>query len=78
MDIPRRVANLIKKYGTRNPFELADHLQIMVLRRQMDHDIQGFFIRRRRRKFIVINSDLPCHIQRQTCAHELGHARLHK
>ena len=78
MDIPRRVANLIKKYDTRNPFELADHLKIRVLLRQMDTDIQGFFIRRRRRKFIVINSALPRHIQRQTCAHELGHARLHK
>ena len=78
MDIPRRVANLIKKYGTRNPFELADNLQIRILFRQMDNDIQGFFIRRRRRKFIVINAALPRHIQRQTCAHELGHARLHK
>lgn len=31
-----------------------------------------------RRKFIVINSKLEPYLQRQTCAHELGHALLHK
>ena len=78
MDIPRRVANLIKKHGTSDPYELADHLQIRVLFRHMDKSIQGFFIRALRRKFIIINASMPRHVQRQACAHELGHARLHK
>lgn len=78
MDIPRRVRNLIKKYKTRNPYELASHLNIHIVFQPMHHSVHGFFDRVLRRKFIVINSTLPEHLQRQTCAHELGHALMHK
>lgn len=78
MNIPRRVQNLVKKYRTRNPYELASCLNIHVISRPMHDSVHGFFDRVLKQKFIVINSKLPEHLQRQTCAHEIGHALLHK
>lgn len=78
MNIQLRVQNLIKKYQTRNPYELADYLNIEVVFHPLRSHIHGFFDRILRHKYIVINSNLEPHIQRQTCAHELGHALLHK
>ncbi|SFM22129.1 ImmA/IrrE family metallo-endopeptidase [Pelosinus propionicus] len=78
MNIPRRVRNLMKKYNTRNPFELADLLNITVISYPIKSGVRGFYDKVLRRKFIIINSSLPEHIQRQVCAHELGHALLHK
>lgn len=78
MNIKVRIKHLIQKYHTRNPFKLADYLKITVVFTPMHYSIHGFYDRVLRRKFIVINSRLPFYLQRQTCAHELGHARLHK
>jgi|GEM_PF-2777121 Zn-dependent peptidase ImmA (M78 family) len=55
MDIKHLVRNLVKKYYTRNPYIIADYLNIE-----------------------IILLPMPSHLQRQTCAHELGHALLHK
>ena len=78
MDIKRRVKNLVKKYNTRNPYELADYLKIEIRLTSLPLHIHGFHDHVLRRKFIVINSELEPYKQRQTCAHELGHALLHK
>ena len=78
MDIKRHVKILVKKYNTRNPYELADYLKIEIRRASLPLHIHGFYDRVLRRKFIVINSELESYLQRQTCAHELAHALLHK
>ncbi|TGE31893.1 ImmA/IrrE family metallo-endopeptidase [Desulfosporosinus sp. Sb-LF] len=39
---------------------------------------KGYFFQQSRIKIIVINSSLPEDLQRIICAHELGHALLHK
>ncbi|HEY3362150.1 MAG TPA: ImmA/IrrE family metallo-endopeptidase [Methanosarcina sp.] len=78
MDIKRRVRNLVKKYHTRNPYELASYLKIEIVLTPMPPHLHGFYDRVLRKKFIVINSELEPYRQRQTCAHELGHSQLHK
>lgn len=78
MDIKRRVKNLVKKHNTRNPYVIADYLKIEIILTPMPSHLHGFYDRVLRRKFIVINSTLEPYLQRQTCAHELGHAMLHK
>ncbi|AIF51829.1 ImmA/IrrE family metallo-endopeptidase [Pelosinus sp. UFO1] len=78
MDIKRRVRNLVKKYNTRNPYELAEYFKIEIRLTSLPLHIHGFYDRVLRRKFIVINSELEPYKQRQTCAHELAHALLHK
>lgn len=76
MDIRKTVLRLCRKYGTRDPFELADALNILVLKEPLGA-INGYYNQCYRQKFIHINESLdPCR-QRFTCAHELGHAVLH-
>ncbi|WP_436663595.1 ImmA/IrrE family metallo-endopeptidase [Alicyclobacillus acidoterrestris] len=78
MDIPRRVKNLVKKYGTSCPFQIAAHLNINVRIKELPESVRGLYCRVLRRRFIVINNALPEQWQRFVCAHELGHDRLHR
>lgn len=78
MNIPLRVQNLVKKFKTRNPYELAAYLNIIIVVRPMHKSVHGFYDRVLKHRYIVINANLPEHLQRQTCAHELGHALMHK
>ena len=76
MDIRKKVAYLNKKYGTRNPFDLAACLGIIVIFEDLGA-INGYYNKQLRMKQIHINQNLPEHIQKLTCAHELGHALIH-
>lgn len=76
MDIKSIISNLINKYGTSCPFELADALHIAVFYEELG-TINGYYNKPLRMKQIHINHNLDEHMQRFTCAHELGHAILH-
>lgn len=67
---------LIKRYKTRNPFEIADNLKIIVSYESLG-TINGYYNTAYRQKFIHINIDLPAYKQTYTAAHELGHAVMH-
>lgn len=68
---------LMKKYGTRNPYELTDALHITVLPRQFKHQL-GAYTKVLNNKFIFIKEDLePC-MKKIVLYHELGHDRLHQ
>ncbi|MBC2148136.1 ImmA/IrrE family metallo-endopeptidase [Listeria booriae] len=67
---------LIKKHGTRDPFELASALGIIVLFEELKN-IYGFYNTVCQIKFIHINASMEYEEQRFTCSHELGHAVLH-
>ena len=77
MDTKRVVEKLIKKYNTNNPFELADYLEIAIIRSNLV-DRLGFFSKYKRSKFIHLNNQLSSKLQTFVCAHELGHAILHR
>lgn len=69
---------LFRKYGTRDPFRLACELGIHVMKRD-DFDRQkGAFSVVLNVPFIFINDNLSEEMQRIVCAHELGHAMLHR
>lgn len=70
------IINLIKKYKTSNPFELADALNITVFYEDLG-TINGYYNKPFRMKQIHINQNLKWHDAEFTCAHELGHAILH-
>ena len=76
MDIRKKVAYLKRKYDTSNPFDLATCLGISVIFEDLGA-INGYYNKQFRMKQIHINQNLPEHIQKLTCAHELGHALLH-
>lgn len=76
MFIPDIVANLVRRYKTRDPFELCDYLHIHLLSHSLG-EIRGYYIKRRREKYIVLSIDLREHERNIVCAHELGHAIIH-
>lgn len=75
--IRKRVNYLIKKYGTRNPFELADCLGIELVIAPLG-DIAGAYLYLNRRRTIFLNDTLSQYEKFVVMAHELGHAELHK
>lgn len=77
MDIKRITLKLMRKYDTNDPFKLAAQLNIVVQHVRLGNT-WGYYVCYRRLKAIHINCDLPEALQRYTCAHELGHAVLHK
>lgn len=75
--INNTVKQLCKKHNTKDPFELAQRLNINIFFHDLHEEINGFYKYERRNKFIAINSNLSSTMQRTVCAHELGHAILH-
>lgn len=76
MDIKRRVKNLEKKYGTKNPYKLCKMLKIKILYLDLGN-IKGIYKKVLTNKFIAINENLDEFCQKVVLAHELGHALLH-
>lgn len=69
---------LVKRCGTRDPFEIARQLGIEVLFCDGFNSMKGMYRVIKRNRFIFINRDLTPQMQRIVCAHELGHDRLHR
>lgn len=77
LNIKLRVRNLVQKYDTSNPYELAKLLNIDVYEFKLPPDVRGFLIRPLRRKMIFLNDELSETEKLVVLSHELGHARLH-
>lgn len=71
------VEKLVKKYDTRDPYELCRLLGIKVHYHDMQKKLKGFFYYQSRQKNIVIDSNVNEVLERILIAHELGHAILH-
>lgn len=69
---------LVKRCGTRDPFEIARQLGIEVLFCDNFGPLKGMYRVIKRNRFIFINRDLSAGMQRIVCAHELGHDQLHR
>ena len=70
------VRDLIKRYGTRDPFKICVELGIIIMYRDFD-DLKGMYKKIGRNRYIVINRNLNKYWQAIICLHELGHDRLH-
>ena len=76
LNIPLRVKNLIRKYGTKNPYKLCKLLNIHV--RYMDlGNVKGVYKKIVTNKFIIIDEKLSEIMQLVVLCHELAHAVLH-
>ena len=69
---------LVKKCGSRNPFEIATDIGVEVLFCKDFGPLKGMYRVIKRNRFIFINKDLTDGMQRIVCAHELGHDQLHR
>lgn len=77
MNIKRLVNSLVRKYNTRNPFEIVSNLNVIIVFYPL-HGVRGFYQYFQRNSIIYIDESLSEHEQRLVCAHELGHMLLHK
>lgn len=78
MWIKEKINQLKERYKTDCPYQLAEHLKIHVLQHNLHDEINGYYKYDRRNQYIVINDNLDQYLQRVVCAHELGHAVMHK
>ena len=69
---------LVKRCGTRDPFEIARQLGAEVLFCPDFGSMKGMYRVVKRNRFIFLNRDLTPQMQRIVCAHELGHDQLHR
>jgi Zn-dependent peptidase ImmA (M78 family) len=77
-DINRTVQRIIKRRGTRNPFELARELGVTIIPHSDFKQLKGMYSVTKGKRFIFLNSNLNSYKQRFVCAHELGHDQLHR
>lgn len=77
-DIKSIVNQLVRKYHTRNPYELCDYTDVLVQIGDLGK-IMGCYLLIKRQKCIMLNSsiiDTP--LEKVVLSHELGHSRLHR
>ena len=78
MDIKNTVQDLCKKYKTRDPYELARSIGIILQYGENMDTVRGFYLYANRIKLICLGNNLPEYIERFVLSHELGHAVLHR
>ena len=77
MGIKEIADRLVKKYGTRNPFEIIRNLNVILVFYPLD-GVKGFYQYFQRNNIIYIDERLSDNEKSFVCAHELGHMLLHK
>lgn len=77
MKLKRLAESLVEKYHTRDPFQIANALGYIVLRVPLK-GIRGYYRHMKRRTIIYIDSNLEQWEENFVCAHEIGHALLHR
>ena len=75
--IKNQVAELVQKYNTRDPAQIADSLGISIKWADIG-TLKGMYTVLLGSPFIVVNNALSEPDSRQIIAHELGHDRLHR
>ena len=68
---------LIKKYDTRDPFELCKAIGVEVFYADLG-SLKGMYKYLKKNRFAVINEKLDSYSKTLVCAHELGHDILHQ
>ena len=71
-------SKLISRYGTRDPFRICREKGIEIMYRDDFIGQKGAFSLMLNVPFIFINNNLSDEMKRIVCAHELGHAMLHR
>ena len=75
-NIKLRVNNLIRKYNTKNPYELCSKMNINIFYMELG-EIKGYYKKVLKNKYIVINDKLDDYSKKIVLCHELGHVILH-
>lgn len=76
MDVKAIVDSIVKKYGTRLPYELASLMNVHISEAELGK-IRGYYLKANRVKQIYLNCDLNKQDKEYVLSHELGHATMH-
>lgn len=77
MRIKRRVEQIVRKYRTRDPFEMIKGMNVILVYYPLE-GVHGFYQYFQRNNIIYLDERLSKNEQRFVLAHELGHMFLHK
>lgn len=77
MDIKARVNKLVRKYKTRDPFEMIKGMNVILVLYPLE-GVRGFYQYFQRNNIIYIDETLSDHDKMFVLAHEIGHMILHK
>ena len=77
MDTKRLANSLARKYGTRDPFKIADALGYTIIYTPLV-GVRGFYQYLKRCHIIYLDASLDGSTARFVCAHELGHSLIHR
>ena len=77
VDIKRKANQLVRLFGTRDPFEMIKGMNVILVFYPLD-GVRGFYQYFKRNNIIYIDESLSRHDQQFVCAHELGHDQLHR
>ena len=69
---------LIRKYGTRDPFEIMDQMHIVVGETSRYQKLKGYCFMSCKTIYVMISSFLSEEEKKIVAAHELGHIILHR
>lgn len=77
MDEMKIAKSLIKRYKSNNPFDICGCMGIIVLTVPLV-GVRGFYQHYKRNSMVYISEELNDHLRLFVCAHELGHAVMHR
>ena len=77
MDMKRLAERLVGKYGTRDPFRIAEEMGYIIICTPLV-GVRGFYQYLKRCHIIYLDSELDDTTARFVCGHELGHSILHR
>lgn len=77
MDIKKRVNQIVRKYKTRDPLDIAERMGCIIVRYPLE-GVRGFYHCFQRNHIIYVDDRLPDHMVSFVIAHELGHVFLHQ
>lgn len=77
MNIHSLAESIVKKYHTRNPFEIIKEKNVILVYAPLV-DVRGFYQYFQRNHLIYIDENLSEYEKTFVCAHELGHMLIHK
>lgn len=76
-EIVRMADSTFKKYGTRDPYELIDAMNITILRRKFK-SLQGAYKIILNNRYIFLRDNMPAELEQALLFHEIGHDILHR
>lgn len=76
--IYKEVEKLVKRFKTRDPFEILEGLHVVVAETDRYKKLKGYCFMSCQTIYVMINCFLPEEEKRIVAAHELGHVVLHR